>query len=364
MNNFSCSVAIDDWVVKEKEVIEFIEIIVSNLKPIKMRVTIFLLFFLLVGCTYSPEEEFNQDKTFPKVQGLDEYKLSSFLPTLESKVDINKNQIYAASLLMAWDEIKTELSPIGNINGDVLELMNQSKTYIDVLNSDEYSSSIEMKDSTIYAKAFFKKSLPFEYPLRVFEDLKFKNTVVPSFGFYGSCKFAEIAYYKNDQDFAIKFFPEDQAHEIILVKSKFKNNSSLKAYISTLEVAIQAFKKDRTDRNYWKYYFNDDDVVKIPSLAFHLEKDYDEIIGSTFTSETAPYIIESAYQRTAFLLNEKGAEVESEATLETTEALEEELPKPKRLLFDDTYLILLKRKNSKNPYFTMLVSNTEHMKKE
>ena len=70
------------------------------------------------------------------------------------------------------------------------------------------------------------------------------------------------------------------------------------------------------------------------------------------------------YQRTAFVINERGAEVESKAEVAVTEEMVEELPKPKTMIFDKPYLILLKRIDSRYPYFAMFVSNSELMKKE
>ncbi len=48
------------------------------------------------------------------------------------------------------------------------------------------------------------------------------------------------------------------------------------------------------------------------------------------------------------------------------EAIEEdiELPKPKKMVFDKPFLILLKRTDAKNPYFGLWTMNTELMIRE
>lgn len=331
-----------------------------------MKYLIFLSIFLFTGCFSSPIDNFEKDLTFPKVQDSKNFEQTLFLPSLETTFDHSKNGIYAASFLMAWDEIKRELSPIQKISSPVLERMNQSKTYQDVLNKKEYISSILIEEHVIMAKAFFKKSLAFEYPLRFFEnELKFKGITVPSFGFFGSCPFAKIAYYKNDDDFAIKLNPKDEQHEIILMKSTFKGGSSLLKYLVELEKKESAFEKEKNNHSYdWKYYFNDEDEVKIPCFEFNIGHDYEEIKGSTFEGSNVLFSVLNAYQRTAFILNEKGAEIESEANIAVTDAaIEEDLPKPKQMIFDKDFLILLKRKDKKYPYFAMLVVTTELMKK-
>jgi hypothetical protein len=41
-----------------------------------------------------------------------------------------------------------------------------------------------------------------------------------------------------------------------------------------------------------------------------------------------------------------------------------EKPKPKKMIFDKPFLILLKRTDAKNPYFGLWATNTELMTKE
>ena len=84
--------------------------------------------------------------------------------------------------------------------------------------------------------------------------------------------------------------------------------------------------------------------------------------------DESPRAIEMAArsdQRTAFVLNEKGAEVESETIMAVTDSTSAvmERPQPKNLIFDKPFLILLKRTDSKNPYFAMFVANNELMEK-
>lgn len=331
-----------------------------------MRITSLLLLLFLYACTPpSPEESFEQDKTFPKVQAVENFKTTDFVATLESPLSIDKNQIYAAALLMAWDEIKTMLSPIDNISGATLALMQASDSYKDVLATDEYSSEIQVEGNLITARAFFKKSLPFEEPLKSYDNrLKFNGETVPAFGFYSYSSFARILYYNNDDDFAMRLLPEDQDHEIILVKTNFAQQATFADYLAALNKASATFRENKNDQNDWKYYWGDDDQVLIPKFSFNIEKNYNDIVGSTFTTPQSPFSVTKAYQRTAFVLNEKGAEVESEAEIavEATAVEEiEERPKPKIMHFNKTFLILLKRKNSPNPYFAMLVNDTDLM---
>jgi serine protease inhibitor len=70
-------------------------------------------------------------------------------------------------------------------------------------------------------------------------------------------------------------------------------------------------------------------------------------------------------QQTAFMLDEYGAKIEGQATAAAAAAHEtrEDKPIPKEMLFNKPFLVILKRKDSPNPYFAMWVENTELMQK-
>ena len=116
--------------------------------------------------------------------------------------------------------------------------------------------------------------------------------------------------------------------------------------------------------NRWKYHFKENDRVRIPIIEFNIETKFSEIENSNFSTKNRSFLVETAYQRTAFILNEKGAEVESEAEYAVEEAISREVIKPKKMFFNKDYLIFIKRKDSQYPYFAMFVSNSELMNKK
>ena len=76
------------------------------------------------------------------------------------------------------------------------------------------------------------------------------------------------------------------------------------------------------------------------------------------------HIINSIFQRNAFVLDENGAKAESEAIILVDSAsieIEKDLPKPKKLYFNDTFYLFLKKTNSKNPYFAIKIVDAELM---
>jgi len=307
--------------------------------------------------------EFEQDKTFPKVKPISDFEQTTFIPALEQKISTEKNAIYAVSLLMAWQEIKREIdTSITEIESKTLKLMDRSESFENVLSPFEYITSVEVLDSMIKAKAYFKKSLPFTLPMTRHEDsLSFLGENVVAFGCYGSHESCEIAYYRSDNDFALRFLPKDEAHEILIIKTDFSSKITLLKEIEQLEKNIKKFTKRRNNKNDWKYYLNDDDEVRVPVMAFNIEANYESIEGTWFETKLNRYMVEEVYQRTAFMLNEKGAEVESEVFFHTESAEEEEMPQPKQLYYDKPFMILLKRKDNPHPYFAMFVTNSEQM---
>ena len=161
--------------------------------------------------------------------------------------------------------------------------------------------------------------------------------------------------------------PKDKEHEIILFKTgqKFNSIADMTKEIEQLSKIGKAEKEN--EKINWKYDYNKEDIVIIPKFNFNIETNYTTLEGNSFKSKKQNFQIERAWQRTAFILDESGAEIESEAEMvaaiaETQEPYEK--PKPKRMIFDQPFLILLKRTEAKNPYFGLWTTNTELMIKE
>lgn len=314
---------------------------------------------------------------FPEVKKLSEYNKTHFIPTLEHKISNDKNSVYCATLLFAWDEIRKHINSPLTISDDYfdLKLLDKSTSFQNVLKSNEYKVSGEIEGNLIKASAEFNKSLPFQFKLQSFKNkLTFDGQKVSSFGIYGydgyeQLKIVKIIYYKNDNNFIIKLIPKDYEHEIILFKTDqiFNSIADMKTEIEKLtEIGIIEKKNEKIN---WKYYYGLVDEVIIPKFNFNIETNYKSLEGNYFKSNKLNFQIAHAWQRTAFVLDEIGAEIESESEMAveaSEEAFEEEYekPKPKKMIFDKPFLILLKRTDIKNPYFGLWITNTELMIKE
>lgn len=331
------------------------------------KVFILGLIAIVLGC--------EKERKFPEVKDLSEYPKTELITTLETKINTNKNSVYCVTMLYAWNEVKSIVNAPFTIHSNFnhLTLLNNSTSFKDVLNSDEYIISSEIDGFNIKVNAEFSKSLPFQTELNGYKDqLNFNNEKVLSFGITGydshdKLKIVSILYYKNDNNFVIKLHPKDTNHEIILFKSekKFDKMSDINSEI--IKLTIQG-KEDKQNENInWKYGILEEDEIIIPKFNFNIETIYKDLEGNTFNVKDQSYIIEKACQRTAFILDEKGAEVESEAEFAVaTEEMAEEVnqPKPKKMIFDRPFFIMLKKTNSQNPYFGLWVANTELMTKQ
>jgi len=315
---------------------------------------ILTLLILISSCKSKLENE----SIFPEVKNVTELKNTDFVPTLESSFEIKNNIIYGATIPFAWNEIRNEIgTTLTDFSSKQLKEINDTKSYINVLKNNEYETSVEVDEKEIRAKAYFRKSLPFEEPLTRFDkSLTFGNSNVESFGFWSSCSFAKINYFNDENDFSISLFPKNKEHEIILILQK-ENKSDFKQY-------FQRYNQQRKLAKNQRIFFNDNDKVEIPIIEYNLEKSFEKIVESTFKANNEKFKMFEAYQRNAFILNENGAEVESETEMSADAVEEMERPKPKMMIFNKPFVVLLKRKDAENPYFGVYIANDELLKKE
>lgn len=312
-------------------------------------------------------------RKFPEPKKLSEYKHTTFLPTLEHQLPANNNSVYCASLLYAWNEVKVALNHplLVNKSSKDLYLFNRSKSHVATLMEHEYSSTAKVEGDLITVRAEFSKSLPFELELSSYDHgiLTFDSKKVSAFGTMGFddevSKVLQIMYYKDDGNFIIRLQPANKEHEIVLYKTtaRFKTMAEI---VADIEKKTTKGNQERKNPELgWRYAMRDGDEVVIPKLEFNIETSYSTLEGQKFQSFGRTYHIGTAWQRTAFILDEKGAEIESEAeeSYLMDEESEPEVQRPKSMRFDKPFFTMLRRADSTNPYLAIWTSNTELMKR-
>jgi hypothetical protein len=333
-------------------------------------ILVLVVLFNIPSCKFG-DQSWNE---LPEVKNLNSFKRTDFVPTLENPIAKNKNIIYAPAFLYAWDKISEKLNSkviITDSNSKDFTFLNNSKSYQNALTETEYSAEAEIVDGGIIARAFFNKTLPFETKLQKLDDpINFNKTKVESFGmnYYdeNAIKFSQILYYKNDNNFILKLSPTDKQHEIILVKGLSKYQTLKEAIKLTNDLIALGKKEKIKSKLAWKYEILENDIFAIPIIKFNIDTHYENLEGETFlTDDNKKHSIQEAYQRTGFILDENGAVVESEAfSLVDSVASEPVIIFPKKMIFDQSFIIIIKHTDKINPYFVMKIDNEELLMKK
>lgn len=337
--------------------------------------------FLLASCNNNVKEKSSSASKadpdwshLPDAVNLNQLKATEFLPTLENPLDENKNSIYAAAFLYAWDSLKAIYkSPIqlSDTNSTDLKLINQSASYLNTLKRGEYSVNAYGEDNLFFVEAFFNKTLPFPKQLdKSANPIMFEKEKVLAFGMdhydYDMTKFCSIPFYADDNKFILKLVPKDEEHEIILIKGLENIKSFAGAVTQIQQMTAQGEKEKMNENKSWRYKFEEEDIFSIPLIKYNIETRYKTLEGQLFATGSRKPVIQLAYQRTGFILDENGAVVESHAAASAADSsmTHIEKPKPKKMIFDKPFFIMVKRKEQRYPYFMMRVANAELLTKQ
>jgi hypothetical protein len=316
-------------------------------------------------------ENQNEEQPVPvPLQSTDSLKHTEFILSPDNVVPAGKNIAYTPTLLLAWDEIEKELkSPVvlTTNNSPDFHLLYESMGYQNSLVAGEYKTETRIEKDQISARAFFEKSLPFEYPyLPARTPFLFMKTPVQAFGkpvgdFADTAK-TKILYYQSDEKFIVSLIPKDSSQEIIVYKGVNPSFSFRKVIGETDSLIRTGMTEAKSARYKWKYILKEADELWIPDIQFNLYKNYSSLIDQEFTSGNRGFMITTAYQETAFSLNQRGAIVASGSMVAVAVADSggvKSVEHPKKLLMDKPFFLLLRNKKRGEPYFMLKVDNTE-----
>lgn len=339
-----------------------------------------ILPFLIISCKektnkVSYKKSNSLEREFPKVKKLSEYPNTEFVATLEHDISNTKNVIYASTMPYAWENIKNKLGSLTiEENAQELQILNSTNSHKNSLKPDEIELEIKLEGNYIFSKAYFKKTLPFvEKLVRYSSPLNFKGQKVENFGFHdwpfsfntNIQDIFNILYYRSNNDFIFNLLSKDKQHEIIIYKDINIEGKNLSEILKQVYKKIEIGKNEKTkETNFEKYHYNQDfDTIKIPVYSFNIENQFSNLEKKHFKAKNVIYTTEVIYQRNAFIIDEYGAIVESVAVDSAAAVEEVKLLKPKLFILDNDFVIIAKRKDSKNPYFIILNRNGELMKK-
>ena len=303
----------------------------------------------------------NPEKSdFPKVIDVDTFlKNTDFVVSPDKTFPENKNIVYTPTLIAAWDTLVkgTKNQLVMTSYGEDYLLLEKGRKYITALDAKDYTATYkEFRRAKIITTASFKKLLPFKIPFVQTQDLAFKQKPIQSFGMKhtieGMYEYLNVDYYKSNTDFIISITPADSTQEIILVKGD-KTSQNFTAVMKRIEDLRKVSAKSK---NYTDHI--SDEPLKIPKIIFNLKKNFQSLVDQSFDYDDLPWGIDTARQRTAFILDEKGAKVESEAKIVATPRGAAAVS-PREFIFDTDFYIILRDKRKTYPYFGLKIVDDE-----
>lgn len=167
----------------------------------------------------------------------------------------------------------------------------------------------------------------------------------------------KLINYDNDDKFIILLQLKDQADQLILAKGYNMTNPQ--------EITIAINKYDLQNLPTVDHLGK----FAIPNLQLDYHRDYNELIGKSLLNKNfEEYAIGIMFENIKFNMNETGAKAENEAVIATPNSsagpgAKKEPIKLKNIVLDKPYWVILKRANSKNPYFILGINNTALMEK-
>lgn len=343
---------------------------------------------------------------FPPQRDASSFAKTDVLPYPSIPLTRGHNYVYCATFRIAWDGLRNvpgervavkpmpimaaELNrlpfPLGNLDPESYLAMRVDRAHLSKI-TDELQrrfpgapgptkppAATEGKGRVIFAALI--KSLPFAAEFDSQPDpLPFPDgpttSQVACFGRlaassanFDAAEQVRIADYCTDEDFVIELKTESKRDVMLL--AKVPPEPTLQETIDTVLKRVAS-----PNPQHKRFTLEGPEDLLIPKLSFNILKTYQELLGiqivdSPIGNALEPEIIINATQATAFVLNERGAELESVAEIGTMmigefDGTPTEPPKIRKFLFDRPFLVLLRETQSREPYLVLWIENAELM---
>lgn len=370
----------------------------------------FVLPYILLGAVIlansgcSSDKDTGQDPSLEKTYdgnstGL---KYTVILPTLDTPMPKGKNVIWCSSFQLAWNQLKDNVirEPVKLIDAEeIANRLNLAKqSHADTSDESCYAAAGFVKDGilekirTEMAKRFpsepqpdFQDVLPkdviiaysylaanvkFKIPYFennkefIFKDSQENETPITSFGIRPDDDYAyqklrkqvEILYYSHYPDsvdlmeYAVDLCKDTKPNQIVLARIEPKE--TFEQTLSYLDDKIAGFTREE---HFHKFGIND--VLLVPNIFWRITHHFKELEGKYLDNRGYEGLyIRLALQMMQFRLDRSGAELKSEAKLYAA-------PKPNNFVFDQPFLIYMKKRSAEHPFFVMWVDNAELLSK-
>lgn len=319
---------------------------------------------------------------------------------LEEPIVAGKNVLWCATFQLAWNEACARLGQDIHTQDEppmvaILDKKAVSRDDVDEASSvamagwigqgitDQIRQAVEQKfpgesptilpssgrPTDLIAYAFLLKNLEFPVPFEKPDDpLTFKGTDVAAFGVSADKADQEqmreqvsILSYRGTADFVIELKTKSTGDQLILVR--IPPGATLAATIAQVQSRLASSTPEPMLPG---------DVLRVPRINFDLLREYYEIEGLPLIltvpvnvpglgAVTDGLYILKGLQSIRFQMNEKGVKLRSEAVVAVGCGPSAGGPPESAhiMVFDEPFLIMMKRTTSGRPYFAFWVDNPE-----
>lgn len=271
-----------------------------------------------------------------------EARVESDHPIVNELVDRLNAGVFSHELLDAAAYfIRSGIGPeaVADARADLLREKNVAKSLLDtiVLRSGELFSYARVEKALKWLTAF-------EKCVGLFQDRKVE-AFQPT---RGSRKGIDVLEYDPEQSAksVIRLFTDDEKDQVYLMGGyELGREAEMVARVAT----------DGWEQRQELYAR---DTLIIPAVNFFVSRDYQEMIGQELLNPRLPNVfISDMKDEVRFSMNHKGVEFVAEARIVVSRSAFP--PPPKRIVFDQPFLIVLKQSDQQLPYLAVGVNNTD-----
>ncbi len=336
----------------------------------------------------------------PLKANADNLKATIVTPHLEQEIVPGKNILWCSTFQLAWNELSdvvggpVTMAPPSPM-ADILNKRTATKADLDdasyVAMAGLISEGIEQKIKDEMQRKFsgqaapellpdikaavgwatygyFSKKLPFRHAFkRRHDNLEFQGRMVDSFGITDLDRKDKLLPYLTSQ---VEIFDyrsgggetgSENAEFVIGLRTESYDDRLILAKIAPRETLAETIREVLgRSKAEWPDHLSRKETLMVPVLNFDITRDYGELLGRLVRNEPVKtgLPLAAARQLIHFKLDEAGATLVSESE---GMPMAGEPPDfvPRQFVFNKPFLILLQRKNAKNPYFALWVDNAE-----
>jgi hypothetical protein len=210
--------------------------------------------------------------------------------------------------------------------------------------------SLDVGNHHVFAYSVLRQNL------RYFADFeekegKFQGKNVKGFGTKGSCNWVQIWRYESEDRFAMSIRLKRGQGQLFIAKGlEIGRKDRIVKLVDSLDehIALEMTSQDE----FWA-----------PEIGLRLKASYPDFVGHLVGNDRGQALGLNQFEESCiFKMDRKGVELEGSSYLSGKDAIKAGGPaKPKQLILNKPYWIILKQRGAKEPYFMLCVRNTALM---